>query len=212
MEGFSNGARFNALLSECPIVAILRGIRPGEVVSVGDALIRSGIRIIEVPLNSPEPLESIWRLATVFGDTAMIGAGTVLELADVAHVAAAGGILAVSPNVDMAVVREAVAAGMVSLPGVATPSEAFTALSAGAHALKAFPAEQIGCGALKAWKSVLPTNAKILAVGGVDATTIPSFREAGVAGFGIGGTLYRPGSSAADVEARARALVGACAT
>uniref|UniRef100_UPI003F49B0F4 2-dehydro-3-deoxy-6-phosphogalactonate aldolase n=1 Tax=Cupriavidus necator TaxID=106590 RepID=UPI003F49B0F4 len=210
MNVFGSVSRFNMLLSQCPIVAILRGIRPDEVISVADVLIRSGIKIIEVPLNSPEPLESIWRLSTVFGEAAMVGAGTVTEPSDVAHIAAAGGVLVVSPNVDKAVVSETVAAGMVSLPGVATPSEAFAALSAGAHALKAFPAEQIGYGAIKAWKSVLPANIRLLAVGGVEAATIRTFREAGVAGFGIGGTLYKPGFSAADVEERAMQLVNAC--
>ena len=192
-----------------PIIAILRGIRPDEVDAIGAALITAGIERIEVPLNSPEPLESIARLARAFGDRALIGAGTVLTSTDVAAVADAGGRLIVSPNLDAAVVREAKARGLQSFPGVFTASECFAALKAGADGLKVFPAFQMGPAGLKALRDVLPPSAEVYGVGGIDASDFAAWLAVGATGFGIGGALYKPGASAEDVAAKAAALVAA---
>lgn len=199
--------RFHA----CPLVAIIRGVRPDEVEGVGDALIDAGFRIIEVPLNSPAPLDSIGRLARTFGDVALIGAGTVLDPADVARVAGVGGQLIVAPNSHAPVIRAAVAAGLVAAPGYFTPSEAFSALDAGAHALKLFPAEAASPAVLKAQRAVLPADVPLLVVGGVTPESVGGWLEAGANGFGLGGGVYRPGQSAAEVGARARAYVAAVA-
>ena len=211
METRENLARFDTLFRQCPLVAILRGVEPAEVLQIAQGLLRSGIRLIEVPLNSPRPMDSIRLLVKALGAEAMIGAGTVTSVAQVLELADLGGTLVVSPNFDEEVVQQTVRSGLVSLPGVATPSEAFRAVRVGAHAIKAFPAEQIGVAGLKAWHSVLPKGIRVLAVGGVDVTTIPTLRAAGVVGFGVGSSLYRPGQSAADVELRAKKLVAACA-
>ncbi|RKU00073.1 2-dehydro-3-deoxy-6-phosphogalactonate aldolase [Burkholderia sp. Nafp2/4-1b] len=207
-----NVARFEALVSQCPLVAILRGVRPDEVVEIAGALIDNGIRMLEVPLNSPDPFTSIRRLADAFGASALIGAGTVTSIHDVERVADAGGALVVSPNIAPMIVRVSVAAGLVTLPGVATPSEAFSALDAGAHGVKAFPADQIGCKGLQAWLTVLPPSTRVFAVGGIDEHSIPKYRAAGIGAFGVGGTLYKPGFTAADVGLRAKMLKGACMT
>jgi 2-dehydro-3-deoxyphosphogalactonate aldolase len=201
--------RFDAAFARCPLIAILRGVQPDEVVAIGEALIDAGFTLIEVPLNSPRPLDSIARLAASAGHRAVIGAGTVLTLADVDAVAAAGGAMVISPNTDPAVIRASVAAGLVSLPGMATPSEGFAALAAGAHALKLFPAEGASPAVLKAMRAVLPGGIRVLPVGGIDPGTMQPWRAAGAAGFGLGSALYRPGDSAAQVGERARAFIAA---
>jgi 2-dehydro-3-deoxyphosphogalactonate aldolase len=196
-------------LAQCPVVAILRGITPAEIDGIGDALVGAGLTIIEVPLNSPEPFESIQRLAARHGERALIGAGTVLDPKDVARVAAAGGRLIVAPNFDADVVRAARSAGLFALPGVATPSEGFAALKAGADGLKLFPAESMPPAVIKAWRAVFPRDCLLLAVGGVGVDNMKVYAEAGASGFGIGSGLYKPGRSAAEIGALARALVAA---
>ena len=194
-------------LGECPLVAIIRGVTPAEVEEIGAALWENGIRIIEVPLNSPEPLFSISRLAKAFGGRALVGAGTVLRPEDVARVRDAGGRLVVSPDTNAAVIEAAVAAGMVSTPGFFTPSEAFGALRAGAHGLKFFPAEAATPAVVKALKAVLPADVPLLVVGGVKPEAMRAWRDAGADGFGLGSGLYTPGRSAEEVAARARGYV-----
>jgi 2-dehydro-3-deoxyphosphogalactonate aldolase len=198
-----------AALQQCPIAAILRGVTPDEIDAVGDALVEAGVTIIEVPLNSPNPFESIKRLAARHGTRALIGAGTVLEATDVARVAQAGGHLMVAPNFNSDAVRAAKAAGLVTLPGVMTPSEGFAALKAGADGLKLFPAEIIPPAVFRAWRAVFPADTLLLAVGGVGVDNIASYREAGASGYGIGSALYRPGRPAAEIGRLARALVQA---
>lgn len=200
---------FRAKLEICPIVAILRGIRPDEVEGIGEALIGAGIRIIEIPLNSPDPLQSIARLAEHCADRALVGAGTILSVGQVADVAAAGGRLAVSPNSNPAVIAAARAEGMVSVPGYFTPTEAFAAIEAGAHALKLFPAEAATPALVKAQRAVLPSEFPLLIVGGVTADTVGAWMTAGANGFGLGGALYRPGYSAKQVGENAAAFVSA---
>ncbi len=198
-----------AALSYCPIVAILRGVKPDEIDGVGDALIEAGVTVIEVPLNSPQPFESIARLATRHGHHALVGAGTVLEATDVARLKEAGGRLVVAPNFDADVVRAAKAAGLASLPGVMTPSEGFAALKAGADGLKLFPAEIIPPAVFKAWRAVFPADCLMLAVGGVGVDNIKVYADAGASGYGIGSALYKPGRPAAEIGKLARALVNA---
>jgi 2-dehydro-3-deoxyphosphogalactonate aldolase len=195
-------------LNEMPVAAILRGITPDEAVPIGQVLADSGIRIIEVPLNSPEPFASIHRIAAEFGDTCLVGAGTVLRVEDVDRVAEAGGRLIVAPNFSAAVVTRARERGLIPVPGVQTPTEAFAALEAGAAALKFFPCEVIPPKAVRAMRAVLPDGTIILAVGGIGTENMPAYREAGVDGFGIGSSLYKPGLSAGEVAERATALVG----
>lgn len=200
---------FRAHFAACPLVAILRGVTPDEAEAVGDALVEAGIRIIEVPLNSPDPLVSIERLAKHLGDDALIGAGTVVRTAQVAQVADAGGRIIVSPNVDVAVIAASVAAGLVSSPGYFTPSEGFAALQAGAHALKLFPAEAASPAVVKAQRAVLPRDVPLLVVGGITPAGMAAYRAAGADGFGLGSALYRPGQSAAEVAMQARGFVAA---
>ncbi|HET7717754.1 MAG TPA: 2-dehydro-3-deoxy-6-phosphogalactonate aldolase [Bauldia sp.] len=192
-----------------PLVAILRGIRPDEAEATLEALIASGIGLIEVPLNSPEPLASIAIMAERAGGRARIGAGTVLTVDEVKAVAKAGGTLIVSPNRDDEVIRATKAAGLDSFPGVFTATEALGAIRAGADALKFFPADILGPSGIKAIATILPKDAPLLAVGGVDASNIADYMKAGVAGFGIGSSLYKPGLSPAEVGARAKAMVAA---
>jgi 2-dehydro-3-deoxyphosphogalactonate aldolase len=196
------------MLAECPLVAILRGIRPEEAEGVGEALYGAGLRIIEVPLNSPEPLHSIGRLSRLLGTRALIGAGTVLNPADVGLIADAGGQLIVSPNTHVPVIEAAVLDGLAAVPGFFTPSEAFAAIRAGAHALKLFPAEATGPAAVQALKAVLPPI-PLLVVGGVTPESIPAWRAAGADGFGLGSGLYRPGRSPQETAERARAYLSA---
>ena len=196
-------------LRQCPIVAILRGVTPREIDAIGDALVEAGIAVIEVPLNSPDPFESIARLAARHGARALVGAGTVLDPRDVTRVAAAGGRLAVAPNFDVDVVRAAKAAQLAALPGVMTPSEGFSALKAGADGLKLFPAEIIPPAVFKAWRAVFPAETLLLAVGGVGVDNLKSYAEAGASGYGIGSALYKPGRPAAEIGKLARVLVAA---
>ena len=200
---------FAEAIAAMPIVAILRGVKPDEVVAVAQAIFDAGVRAIEVPLNSPEPFISIANLATHFADRAIVGAGTVLTVEDVARCKAAGAQIIVSPNMNPDVIRATVAAGMISAPGCLTPTEAFAALEAGAYAIKLFPGELISAAAVKAMRAVLPKEAIVLVVGGVSADLISQYREAGANGFGIGGGIYRPGASPAQAGANAAHYVAA---
>ena len=193
-------------LDACPIVAILRGIRPEEAEAVGAALLAEGLNILEVPLNSPKPLESIRRLAAAFGDRALIGAGTVTTEDEVAAIVRAGARLMVTPHADPALVLAARARGLIACPGFFTPAEAFALLATGADALKLFPAEAASPAMVKALLAVLPRGTAILPVGGMAAETIPAWKAAGAAGFGVGSSLYRPGDAPESVGAKARAL------
>ena len=197
-------------LSRCPLVAILRGLTPEEALPVGGALVEAGFAVIEVPLNSPDPFESIRHLATAFGDRALIGAGTVLDPADVARIAEAGGKLIVTPHAAVDVVRAAKAAGLIALPGCFTPTEAFALLAAGADGLKLFPAEAASPAVMRAMRAVLPPGTAMLPVGGIGACNLAAWAEAGAAGFGIGSSLYHPGDAAVVVAERARVLIAAC--
>ena len=194
-----------------PIIAILRGLTPAEALPVGQALIEAGIDRIEVPLNSPDPLESIRLMSTAFAGQATIGAGTVLSVDQVNRVADAGGRLIVSPNMNPEVIRETRRLGLESWPGVFTASECFGAIAAGASGLKLFPADQAGPGLLKALRAVLPGDISVYAVGGVGPDNFDAWFDAGAQGFGIGSGLYRPGDSAEQVGARARDIVAALA-
>jgi 2-dehydro-3-deoxyphosphogalactonate aldolase len=198
-------AKFTLALAECPLVAILRGLRPEDAEAIGDALFESGIRIIEVPLNSPDPLDSIGRLARRLGSRAVVGAGTVLDIDQVHAVRDAGGTLIVSPSTDTTVIAATVAAGMVSCPGYFTPSEAFAAIHAGAHALKFFPAEAASPAVVKAQRAVLPKTTPLLVVGGVKPDAMAPWLAAGADGFGLGSGVYVPGQSPAHTLAKARA-------
>jgi 2-dehydro-3-deoxyphosphogalactonate aldolase len=192
-----------------PLIAILRGLEPSEASEMADALIEAGIGRIEVPLNSPQPLDSIAAMAKSHGDRAVIGAGTVLTAEDVANVADVGGQIVVSPNMDLAVIAKTAALGMQSFPGVLTPTECFAALQAGATGLKVFPAFQMGIEGLKALRAVLPYETVIYMVGGVGADNFGDWLTAGANGFGIGSALYKPGRAVEDVAARAREIVAA---
>jgi 2-dehydro-3-deoxyphosphogalactonate aldolase len=194
-------------LQRCPLVAILRGIRPDEVEAIGAVLVEIGFAIIEVPLNSPEPILSIRRLAERFGDRALIGAGTVTEARQVADIAGAGGRLVVMPHGDPAIIRRSKAAGLIALPGFATPTEAFAALAAGADGLKLFPAEASPPTVLKAMKAVLPPAVPVLPVGGIAPEKMAAYWQVGARGFGLGSALYAPGMSADAVRGRAAAFI-----
>jgi len=198
-------------LALCPLVAILRGVRPDEVLAIGEALERQGVAIIEVPLNSPQPLDSIARLAREFGERLLIGAGTVMTAGQVTEIAEAGGRLVVTPHADPVVTRAAKQHGLLAVPGFFTPGEAFAMLAAGADALKLFPAEAASPAVLRALRAVLPAGTAVLPVGGIDASNIPAWQAAGAAGFGIGSSIYKPGDSPETVGAKAHALVAALA-
>lgn len=204
----SHIAEFDAAFARCPLIAILRGVKPDEVEAIGDELVAAGFTLIEVPMNSPEPLESVSRLAKRFAGRAVIGAGTVLRVEQVQAVADAGGTMIISPNANLDVIRASAAAGLVSLPGILTPSEAFAALDAGATALKLFPAEAASPTVLKAMRAVL-TEARILPVGGVAPDNMAPWIAAGAPGFGLGSALYKVGMSAEQVGANARAFIAA---
>lgn len=198
---------FHRYLDECPLVAIIRGVTPGEAEAIGDALHEGGIRIIEVPLNSPDPLASIERLAARFGERVLVGAGTVLKAEDVARIREVGGRIIVSPDTNAEVIAAAASAGLVSSPGFFTPSEAFTAIRAGATALKLFPAEGASPAVLKAQLAVVPREVPILAVGGIKPDNMRPWLDAGASGFGLGGGLYVPGQSPEETLRKARAYV-----
>jgi 2-dehydro-3-deoxyphosphogalactonate aldolase len=198
-----------AYLAPLPLIAVLRGITPEEIAPVSAALTDEGFRILEVPLNSPRPFDSIRALATSLGDSCLVGAGTVLATGDVAAVRAAGGRLIVMPHGDVAIVREAKRQGLVCIPGVATPTEAFAALAAGADALKMFPADQLSPAALKAWRAVLPPAALVFPVSGIKPDDMAPYWAAGANGFGTGSNLYRPGAGADEVRRAAAAYASA---
>jgi 2-dehydro-3-deoxyphosphogalactonate aldolase len=201
--------RYAAAAHALPLVAILRGLTPPEAEPVARALYDAGFRLIEVPLNSPDPLTSIATIRRALPQDALVGAGTVLSAQAVAQVQAAGGELIVMPHADMAVIRAAKAAGLLCIPGVATPTEAFAALAAGADALKLFPAELLSPAALKAMRAVLPANVALFPVGGIKPEGMQAYRAAGAAGFGLGSALYAPGMSVETVSGRALAFVTA---
>lgn len=194
-------------LDQCPLIAIIRGVSPADAEAIGDAIQQGGIRIIEVPLNSPDPLKSIELLARKFGDSMLVGAGTVLSVGEVEEVRAAGGRIVVSPNTNVDVIAATARAGLVSSPGFFTPSEAFAAIGAGATGLKLFPAEGASPAMLKAQLAVIPKEVPVMAVGGIKPDNMQPWLKAGAAGFGLGGGLYQPGQSPADTLAKARAYV-----
>ena len=194
-------------LDQCPLVAIIRGVTPDEAEAIGDAIFEGGIRIIEVPLNSPDPLKSIERLAKRFGERTLVGAGTVLKPDDVARVRDSGGRIIVSPDTNTEVIAAAAAAGLVASPGYFTPSEAFAAIRAGATALKLFPAEAASPAVLKAQLAVIPRHVPVLVVGGIKPDNMRPWLDAGASGFGLGGGLYQPGQTPEQTLAKARAYV-----
>ena len=197
-------------LRPLPLVAVLRGITPDEIEAIGEALVDNGFRILEVPLNSPDPFESIARLARRFGDRCLTGAGTV-KVGEVSRVAAAGGTLIVMPHGDVAIVREAKRLGLACLPGVSTPTEAFAALNAGADGLKMFPAEQLSPAVLKAWRAVLPREVLVFPVGGIRPDNMAQYWAVGADGFGTGSNLYTPGTTADKVRTGAASYASAFA-
>lgn len=200
---------FDAAFAKCPLIAILRGVKPDEVEAIGEALVAAGFTILEVPMNSPDPLDSIARLARNLEGRAVVGAGTVLRVEDVEAVGAAGGTLIIAPNANLRLIAAAAERGYVALPGIATPTEAFAALDAGAAALKLFPAEAASPTVLKAMRAVLPKDTRVLPVGGIVPEGMAAWTQAGAAGFGLGSALYAPGMTAADVGARAAGFIAA---
>lgn len=201
--------RFEDAAAQCGIIAILRGIKPSEVLDVGNALYAAGIRVVEVPLNSPDPFVSIAALADHFRDRMVVGAGTVLDTDSVQRLKDAGGTISVSPDCNPSVIARAAELGLTPLPGVFTPTEAFTAIRSGATHLKLFPAEAASPVTVKAWKAVLPKHVRLYAVGGVTPANMQAWADAGCAGFGIGSNIYKPGMTADDVGKSAAAFVAA---
>ncbi len=201
-------AKFHAHMDSLPLVAILRGLQPAEALAVGQAILNAGFHILEVPLNSPDPLRSIQILAEAFPH-ALVGAGTVTSAQQVRDIKAAGGQLIISPHLDDNVVCEAVNLGLISLPGVATPSEAFHAISLGAHGLKLFPAEMISPAVVKSMRAVLPAHIRLIPVGGIGTHNMTDYRKSGASGFGIGSALFAPGKSTQAVADSATAFVQA---
>jgi 2-dehydro-3-deoxyphosphogalactonate aldolase len=206
----AQASQLRVTLAQNPLIAILRGLTPDQAPHVGRILWAAGFRILEVPLNSPKPLESVALLRDLLPD-ALIGAGTVLTPDQARDVVAAGGQMVISPNFDKAVTRAALGAGMLTIPGVATPSEAFAALSLGAQALKLFPAEMISPAAVKAMRAVLPADALLIPVGGIGADNMAAYWQAGANGFGIGSSLYAAEKSLVSIQRSATDLVAACA-
>lgn len=198
-----------AWLARSPLIAILRGVKPDEVVAIAEALLAHGLVVVEVPLNSPDPFESIRRLVRQFGDRLLIGAGTVMTVAQVDQLGESGGRLVVTPHAAEAVVRAAKRHGMVACPGIATPTEAFAMLAAGADALKLFPAEASSPAVLRAMRAVLPAGTLTLPVGGIEPGNMQPWLDAGAAGFGIGGSIFRPGDTPQVVGDKAAQLVAA---
>jgi 2-dehydro-3-deoxyphosphogalactonate aldolase len=209
MNDIAGTTTLAAHLAPLPLLAVLRGITAGEVPAIGAVLADGGIPILEVPLNSPQPLSSIRVLADTFGRRCLVGAGTVLDVADVARVADAGGRLIVMPHGDPRIVAEAKRRGLVCIPGVATPTEAFAALAAGADGLKMFPAEQLPPPVVKAWRAVLPKSTLLFPVGGIGPSSVAAYWAAGASGFGTGTGLYRPGATSGDVAAAVEAFAAA---
>lgn len=209
MEIESESNDLKGWMSRCPVIAILRGIRPDEAESIGNALEEAGVTIVEVPLNSPDPLRSIETLVRVFGDRMLIGAGTLTDPAEVAEVAGAGGKLIVTPHADLSIVRAAKQAGLFAVPGFFNPTEAFALLKTGADAIKLFPAEVVGTSMLKALKAVLPKDALVIPVGGINTQSIAEWMAAGANGFGAGSSIYKPGDGAKTVKQKATALIDA---
>ena len=201
-------AKFNAHMDALPLVAILRGLKPEEALEVGQAIVNSGFHILEVPLNSPDPLRSIQILAEAFPN-ALVGAGTVTTAQQVRDIKAAGGQIIVSPHLDDNVVCEAVNLGLISMPGVATPTEAFRAIALGAHGLKLFPAEMISPSVVKSMRAVLPGHVRLIPVGGIGAHNMADYRQCGASGFGIGSALYAPGNTVQAIGESAAAFVRA---
>jgi 2-dehydro-3-deoxyphosphogalactonate aldolase len=201
--------RLRLYLDQCPLIAILRGVTPDEAEAIGAAVIEAGIRIIEVPLNSPDPLKSIEKLSAKFGEHALIGGGTVLHTHSVADIRSSGGHLIVAPNTDIDVIAAAKSEGMVCCPGYFTPSEALAALHAGATGLKLFPAEGASPAVLKAQRAVLPSDVPVLPVGGIAPDNMGPWLDAGADGFGLGSGLYKPGQTAAETLQKAKAYVAA---
>jgi 2-dehydro-3-deoxyphosphogalactonate aldolase len=201
-------SKFNAHMDRLPLVAILRGLKPEEALDMGHAIVNAGFHILEVPLNSPDPLRSIQILAEAFPN-ALVGAGTVTTAQQVRDIKAVGGQLIISPHLDDNVVCEAVNLGLISMPGVATPSEAFKAIALGAHGLKLFPAEMISPAVVKSMRAVLPGNIRLVPVGGIGTHNMADYRKSGASGFGIGSALYAPGKSANAVSESAAAFVKA---
>lgn len=201
--------RLDAACEALPLVAILRGLRPEEAVEIAQALFDAGFRLIEIPLNSPEPFDSIAAVRKALPAEALVGAGTVTTLADVARLDGIGADLVVMPHADTAVIAAAKVAGMICIPGIATPTEAYAALNAGADALKVFPAELVGPAAVKAIRSILPAGTRLFPVGGIAPDTMGPFRSAGVAGFGLGSALYSPGDTVEAVSDKAARFVSA---
>jgi len=204
--------QFETLLAQCPLIAILRGVRPDEADAIGDALYEGGVRIIEVPLNSPDPFDSIARLSARFEGRALIGAGTVLREDQIDPIRAAGGRLIVSPSTNTQVIAATVAAGLVSCPGYFTPTEAFAALDAGAHALKLFPAEAASPAVVRAQRAVLPQDLRLIVVGGIAPDTMKPWFAAGADGFGLGSGIYRPGQTPEETLSKAHAYGAALAS
>lgn len=192
-----------------PLIAILRGLEPARAVDVAHALVDAGISLIEVPLNSPDPLSSIGAIIAAVGDAALVGAGTVLDTGAVRSLAGIGARLLVAPNCNAAVIEAAVASDMIALPGVLTPTEMFAAIAAGAHGLKIFPAELVPPAAVKAVRAVLPPGLPLFMVGGISAANMAAYRAAGATGFGLGSSLFTPGKPLADIAAAAKAVVAA---
>lgn len=204
--------RWQDALTTLPLVAILRGLRPAEALDIGEMVVKAGFKIVEVPLNSPDPFESIKLLADALKDRAIVGAGTVLTVADVETLKAVGGEICISPNSNPDVIRRAKSLGMISFPAFFTPTEAFAAIDAGADAIKLFPAELAGVKGLKAMKAVLPRHMPVFPVGGVDPDGMQAYLEAGATGFGIGSAVFKPGDTPPQVYAKAKAFVDAWAT